>query len=160
MTTPSPERVARQHMQHGQSRRKSRMYYMRHRSAIKHRSKKRYHRVHNTGAFRMKARHRRLHPAQHHRIHASEISLEGINLPFWSPVYGDACVVNIQGDLVGYLPDPAPPGTEPAWVCYDEFLEDVLFLGGEADIDLFFRVLDAEMGVEGLDEDLSLEDDA
>lgn len=139
---PSPQRVARQHIQHGVSKRKSRLYYMHHRSAIKRRSKLRYRKVHNTGAFKRKLHHRHLHPGMHHRIRSASVPL---GLPFWSPGLGEGLVISILGVTVtlyvwgrGYFE-----------MGYEEFLDSSI-LQSEGDIDVFFQSLDLELGVDPL----------
>lgn len=140
MTPPSPSKVARQHIQHGLARRDSRMYYMHHRNSIKLRAKRRYRRVHNTGAFHRQQRHRRLHPSQHHRIHASVAPSIG----FWSPVWGRGTITGIDRHEICFRLDSDP---EECVEFYENFLDSVVF-DCEEDIDWVFATLDRSMGVD------------
>lgn len=137
---PDPVKVARQHVQRGGARRRSKMYYLHHRSAIKQRAKRRYKRVHSTGAFRHQLLHRHLHPGMHHRIHASF----SLNLPFWSPFEGDGVVVGLCSVDVQYrLLDGS--GTHSCF--YEDFLIHAVFVE-EGDIEILFQALDTELGID------------
>jgi len=128
---------ARQHIQHGMARRRSRLNYLRHRNQIKRRAKSRYRRVRHSGVFHRQQKHRYLHPNQHRRIRAS------LGIPFWSLSLGWGEVTDIFHSIVqvstrmGVLHLP-----------YDLFLLDCVFFDNE-DIDDFFALLDIEMGVAG-----------
>lgn len=112
------------------------MYYMHHRNSIKLRAKRRYRRVHNTGAYRRQQHHRQLHPNQHHRIHASG------GMWFWSPVWGRGVISEISGSEICFRLEGDP---EECVEFYEDFLDSVVF-DCEEDIDKVFAVLDQSMG--------------
>lgn len=144
MTTPNPFRVARQHMQHGLAKRRSKMYYLHNRNQIKLRAKRRYRRVHNTGAFRHTQLHRLRHPGLHHRIHASTAPVV-VGLPFWSPLFGEGMITEIVGANVTfhYCCDNSAEHT----CFYEDFLEEAVFLS-EKDLTDFFCALDNHFGLD------------
>lgn len=121
------------------------MYYMRHRSSIKRRSKARYRRVHHSGTFRRLQKHRRLHPNQHRRIHAST----SLSLPAWTLTLGDITVVGVCCEDVQFTVEAVPD--EVHGMNYLEFLAEVVFLD-EGDIDALFMALDTEMGLDPVQE--------
>lgn len=141
MKSADPKKVARQHMQHGVNRTKARQYYLHHRSQIKRRSKRRYHRVHNTGAFHRQQHHRQLHPGQHHRIRAATVSL---SLPVWFPEINlCGAVLEVQDGFVRVVLENG----RGSWLPYESFVDLAVF-DREGDIDIFFAALDADMDLD------------
>lgn len=128
---------ARQHVQRGLARRRSRLNYLRHRNQIKRRAKSRYRRVRHSGVFHRQQRHRYLHPNQHRRIRAS------LGIPFWSLSLGWGEVTDIFRSIIQVS---TREGIQH--LPYNLFLLDSVFFG-EDDIDDFFSLLDVEMGVVG-----------
>lgn len=133
----SIEISARQHVQRGLARRRSRLNYLHHRSQIKRRARNRYRRVRHSGVFHRQQRHRYLHPNQHRRIRAS------LGIPFWSRSLGWGEVIDISESLV-YVAIREGVQYLPYWL----FLVDSVFFDGD-DIEDFFSLLDVEMGVDG-----------
>lgn len=115
---------------------------MKHRSAIKRRSKQRYRRVRHTSQHR---RHQHLysqHPERFHRIGAAAVAI-----PFYSPTLGPGVVTGVEGPTVYY--QARCPGT----LDWADFTKDATFLA-EDGVDEFFALLDDEIGSPfwGLDE--------
>lgn len=133
----TPDREARQHVQLGLARRRSRQHYLHHRSQIKRRARTRYRRVRHSGVFHRKQRHRLLHPDQHRRIHGS------VPIPFWSRALGWGEVVEVIGPAIHVSIDRGVFRV-PYWL----FLSDSVF-GSEDGMEMFFSLLDKEMGFDG-----------
>ncbi len=130
------DRKARQHVQRGLARRRSRQHYLHHRSQIKRRAKTRYRRVRHSGVFQRKLKHRLRHPNQHRRIHGS------LPISFWSLALGWGDVVDVTGPAVTVDIDRGVFRI-PYWL----FLSDSVF-GTEEGMEAFFSLLDQEMGVD------------
>jgi hypothetical protein len=113
---------------------------MKHRSAIKRRSKQRYRRVRHTSQHR---RHQHLysqHPERFHRIGSSEVAL-----PFYSPTLGRGVVTGVCGATVYYRAQAEGAEVTASSLNWDDFTKDATFLTEEG-VEEFFTLLDDEVG--------------
>lgn len=113
---------------------------MRHRSAIKRRSKQRYRRVRNTGAYRHHAQMRRQNPNRFRRFHSATAT--PLRVEFWTLSWGVSCVIAVEGDRILFV----EAGEEVRSMHYEEFLSIAHFFD-DGDIDILFGALDLEMEV-------------
>ena len=146
--------VRRRHRQRGQARRKTRMYYMQNRAAIRRRSQVQYRKLRNNPTFKRQQQIRRQHPERFKMrlglmlttpdIAFVFITEEGLQRGYVHNVTGMSHQVLYWLDVPGHQMLQMMP--------VKNFLLNAVFLSDE-DIDKMYTLVDAEIGLEAYDFD-------